>query len=278
MCVVCRRQWRCENVRLATTASERRAGRSQTESKLLPRLRRQWRRLISQGSCARTASVLLDRWWSTRASCIAARESAQFVLLADIPLQHSVHLVDIDRNLCSDILRVVSLVRHNISRALHAVHVLRAPGVHAQALDLADMCAQLPVQRSAAHTQEDTQVPARPSWVLCATVCAAIVAGDIVNEILESLFVASLLPFRYGRSHYCRGLVRLRASLRKRLDTCEDARCRRKEVDCATVTLLVVVVGLDGKRMRQKERQGGRRRRTMGVASVLLRITTWHGR
>lgn len=156
MCVVCWRQGRCENVRLATAASKRRAGRSQTETKLLSRLRRQWRRLISQRSCARAASVLLDRWWSTGTSCIASRKCAQFVLLADIPLQHSVHFVDIDRNLCSDVLRVVGLVRHNIACALHAVHVLRAPGIHTQALDLANVRAQLPVQRSAAHTQKDS--------------------------------------------------------------------------------------------------------------------------
>lgn len=219
MCVVCWRQGRCENVRFAAATSKGRTGRSQTEAKLLSRLRRQWRRIVSQGSCARAASILLDRCWSTGTSCVAARESAQFIFLADIPLQHSIHLVDIDRNLCSNVLRIVGLVRHNIAHALHAIHVLRAPGVHTQALDLADVRAQFPVQRGAAHTQEDSEVPARPSWILCAAVCAAIVAGDIMNEILEGLFVTGLLPFRYGRSHCCRGPVRLRASLRKRVWT-----------------------------------------------------------
>lgn len=38
-------------------------------------------------------------------------------------------------------------------------------------------------------------------------------------------------------------------------------------MDCAMVVLLVVVRP-DGKRMRQKERQGGRRRRTMNLASI----------
>jgi len=226
VCIVCWRQGRRENVRLTAAASKRRAGRSQTKTKLLPRFRRQWRRLISQRSCARAASVLLDRWWSARASCIAARESAQFVFLADIPLQHSIHFVDIDRNLWFNVFRIIGLVRHDVAHALHAVHVLRAPGVHTQALDLADVCAQLPVQCSAAHTQKDSKVPARPSWVLCAAVCAAIVAGDVVNKILESLLVAGLLPFGYGRSHRCRGPVKLEAWLRKRSDTCEDARCR----------------------------------------------------
>lgn len=38
--------------------------------------------------------------------------------------------------------------------------------------------------------------------------------------------------------------------------------------------------GTEKEKKRRKERQGGRRRRgrTMGLASVLLRITTWHGR
>lgn len=88
-----------------------------------------------------------------------------------------------------------------------------------------------------------------------------------MNEILESLFVAGLLPFRYGRTHCCRGPVRLRASLRKRLDTCEDARCRRKEVDCAMVTLVVV----ERKKKRRDERSG---KVVVGVVVVVVLRTS----
>jgi hypothetical protein len=181
--IVSWRQWRCENVWFPA-ASKVRAGRSQAESKLLSRFRGQWRRLVSQRPCARATSVLLRRRSSAGTPCFAARQISQLILLANVPLQSPIHLVHIDRNLCSDVLWVVELVRHDISRALHAFHLFRAPGIHAQALDLTDMRAQLPVQRSAAHTQEDSKVPACPSWVLCAAVCAAIVAGNIVDEVL----------------------------------------------------------------------------------------------
>ena len=67
------------------------------------------------------------------------------VLLTDVPLQHTIHLVDINRNLRLDVLWVVQLVRDHVSIALHAVDLFRAPGVHAQALDLADMRSKFPV-------------------------------------------------------------------------------------------------------------------------------------
>ena len=61
------------------------------------------------------------------------------VLLPDVPFQHTIHLVNVDWYLCLDVLRVVKLVRDDVAVALHAVDLFRAPGVHAQALDLADM-------------------------------------------------------------------------------------------------------------------------------------------
>lgn len=183
--------------------SQRGTGRAQAKSKLLTRLWRQRRRLITYRSSTCAARVISCCWRSSSSSAIAntSRKRALLVFLSNVPFQNTVHLVDVDRDLRLNILRIVFLIRNDVSRLFHAVHLFCAPGVHAQALDLADVRAQLPVQSGAAHAQEDTKIPARPSWVLCAAVGAAIVARDAADEVLERLLVASLLSLGYGRGH-----------------------------------------------------------------------------
>ena len=110
----------------------------------------------------------------------------------------SIDLVDIERNGRPDVAWVVGLVRVGVSELPHVVDLIVGPAVHTQGLDLGHVRPQLPVQRGAAHAQEDAQAPARPAGVPCLTVRTSVIAGHVLDELLQSLLVARLVPLREG--------------------------------------------------------------------------------
>ena len=76
--------------------------------------------------------------------------------------------------------------------------LVRRPCVHTQRFDFRDMGAHLSVQRSASHTDEGSQTPARPSRVERTTVGAFVIAW-YAKQLVQVSFVSRLLSLAHGR-------------------------------------------------------------------------------
>lgn len=69
------------------------------------------------------------------------------------------------------------------------------------------MMPSLHVSRVSGGRQRDTR-DQRLTWIPRLAVCALVVPGDILNEVLQGLFVASLLALAEGAGHVHGGYVK----------------------------------------------------------------------